>query len=165
MDVSLVSGLFNHINSTKQLASELQTNVGKLDKLTKELTYKPEDLANGAADLLEEVENTKITGEEEAFSHYDLADFAGNVEGALQAFAYLKPGLEKIDPELTKQISAQFDAVHNLLNDYRDPSIPGGFKYYTEELKNSDGKKLSRAIQALHQPMSKIAEKVAASGA
>lgn len=152
-------------DSTKQLASELQTNVGKLDKLTKELTYKPEDLANGAADLLEEVENTKITGEEEAFSHYDLADFAGNVEGALQAFAYLKPGLEKIDPELTKQISAQFDAVHNLLNDYRDSSIPGGFKYYTEELKNSDGKKLSRAIQALHEPMSKIAEKVAASGA
>lgn len=152
-------------DSTKKLASELQINVGKLDKLTKELTYKPEDLANGAADLLEEVENTKITGEEEAFSHYDLADFAGNVEGALQAFAYLKPGLEKIDPELTKQISAQFDAVHNLLNDYRDSSIPGGFKYYTEELKNSDGKKLSRAIQALHEPMSKIAEKVAASGA
>lgn len=152
-------------DSTKQLASELQTNVGKLDKLTKELTYKPEDLANGAADLLEEVENTKITGEEEAFSHYDLADFAGNVEGALQAFAYLKPGLEKIDPALTKQISDQFDAVHNLLNDYRDSSIPGGFRYYTEELKNSDGKKLSRAIQALHEPMSKIAEKVAASGA
>lgn len=152
-------------DSTKKLASELQINVGKLDKLTKELTYKPEDLANGAADLLEEVENTKITGEEEAFSHYDLADFAGNVEGALQAFAYLKPGLEKIDPELIKQISAQFDAVHNLLNDYRDSSIPGGFKYYTEELKNSDGKKLSRAIQALHEPMSKIAEKVAASGA
>ncbi|EIH3275907.1 EfeM/EfeO family lipoprotein [Salmonella enterica] len=152
-------------DSTRKLASELQDNVGKLEKLTKELTYKPEDLANGAADLLEEVENTKITGEEEAFSHYDLVDFAGNVEGALQAFAYLKPGLEKIDPELTKQISDQFDVVHNLLNDYRDPTIPGGFKYYTEELKNSDGKKLSQAIQALHEPMSKIAEKVATSGA
>ncbi|EKC2495407.1 EfeM/EfeO family lipoprotein [Salmonella enterica] len=151
-------------DNTRKLATELQDNVHKLEKLAKALTYKPEDLANGAADLLEEVENTKITGEEEAFSHYDLVDFAGNVEGAQQAFAYLKPGLEKIDPDLTRQVSGQFEAVHNLLNEYRDPKIPGGFRIYTEELKASDGKKLSQSVQALHEPLSKIAEKVATHG-
>ncbi|NGX86244.1 EfeM/EfeO family lipoprotein [Rahnella sp. Lac-M11] len=147
---------------TKQTSTELQQNVVRLDALTKALTYKPEDLANGAADLLEEVQNTKINGEEEAFSHFDLVDFAGNVEGAQQAFAYLQPGLEKIDPELTKQVAAQFAAVHDMLEAYRDPKVPGGYKYYTAELKASDAAKLSRTIQALQEPLSKIAEKVAA---
>lgn len=147
---------------TQQTATELQQNVVRLDALTKALTYKPEDLANGAADLLEEVQNTKINGEEEAFSHFDLVDFAGNVEGAQQAFAYLQPGLEKIDPELTKQVAAQFAAVHDMLETYRDSKVPGGYKYYTAELKASDAAKLSRTIQALQEPLSKIAEKVAA---
>ncbi|WJV66412.1 iron uptake system protein EfeO [Pectobacteriaceae bacterium CE70] len=147
---------------TKKLSSELQQNVAKLDTLVKGLTYKPEDLANGAADLLEEVQNTKINGEEEAFSHIDLVDFAGNVEGAEQAFFDLRPGLEKIDPDLTRQISAQFAVVHNQLEMYRDPKVAGGYKYYTAELKAADAAKLSRTIQALQEPLSKIGEKVAA---
>jgi iron uptake system component EfeO len=148
-------------DATKKLAAELQTNVGRLDKLVKGLDYKPEDLANGAADLLEEVQSTKITGEEEAFSHYDLVDFSGNVEGAQQAFAFLEPGLEKIDPDLTKRVSVQFAAVIKLLDGYRDPSVPGGYKLYTAELKASDAAKLSKSIQALQEPLSKVAEKVA----
>ena len=86
-------------------------NVGKLNGIVATLQYKPEDLANGASDLIEEVQNTKITGEEEAFSHIDLVDFAGNVEGAQQAYASLRPGLEKIDGNLVKQIDQQFQAV------------------------------------------------------
>ncbi len=77
---------------TKTQAAELRKNVDRLDKLVKSLKYKPEDLANGAADLLDEVQKTKITGEEEEFSHIDFVDFAGNVEGAQQAFAFLEPG-------------------------------------------------------------------------
>ncbi|XBS71443.1 iron uptake system protein EfeO [Acerihabitans sp. KWT182] len=151
-------------DGTKQLAAELQANVIKLDNVVKSLNYKPEDLANGAADLLEEVQTTKVTGEEEAFSHYDLVDFAGNVEGAQQAFAFLEPGMEKIDPDLTKQVNAQFAAVHTLLETYRDPSVPGGYKLYSESLKASDATKLSKSIQALQEPLSKISEKVATAG-
>src|ERR1700742_1314821 len=40
--------------STKQLAAALQSNATKLDSLARTLTYQPDDLANGAADLLEE---------------------------------------------------------------------------------------------------------------
>jgi iron uptake system component EfeO len=146
---------------TKQQAAELTKNATTLDKVVKTLTYQPEDLANGAADLLEEVQNTKITGEEEQFSHYDLVDFAGNVEGAQQAFAFLEPGMQKIDPTLAGQVTTQFTNVGNLLNTYRDPSVPGGYKLYTASLKASDAAKLSKAIQALQEPLSHIAEKVA----
>ncbi|TAL79942.1 MAG: EfeM/EfeO family lipoprotein [Burkholderiaceae bacterium] len=149
---------------TKHLAAELQTNVGKLDKLAKTLNYRPEDLANGAADLLEEVQTTKITGEEEAYSHYDFVDFAGNVEGAEQAFAFLEPGLQRIDPALTQQVKQQFAKVEALLDSYRDPNVPGGFKLYTAQIKAADAAKLSRAIQALQEPLSRVAEKVATVG-
>lgn len=149
---------------TKELAAELQKNVAHLDTRVKTLDYKPEDLANGAADLLEEVQSSKITGEEEAFSHFDLVDFAANVEGAQQAFAFLEPGLEKIDPDLTKRVKMQFDKVNKLLDSYRDRSISGGYRLYTAELKASDATKLSQSIQALQEPLSKIAEKVATAG-
>mgnify|MGYP001038512792 FL=1 len=148
-------------DETKKLAAELQDNVEKLDKLVSTLEYRPEDLANGAAGLLEEVQTGKITGEEEAYSHIDLVDFAGNIEGAQQAFAFLEPGMQKIDADLTKQVNAQFQNVLKLLETYRDPNELGGYKRYTAELKASDANKLSKAIQALQEPLSRIAEKVA----
>ncbi|GAA4829884.1 peptidase M75 family protein [Luteimicrobium xylanilyticum] len=147
--------------STKKLAAELTKNVDQLSSLAKGLSYKPEDLANGAAGLLEEVQANKIKGEEEKYSHLDLVDFAANVEGAEQAFANLEPGLEQIDPDLTKQVATQFANVKTTLKDYEDPSALGGYKTWTPELRKADAAKLSQAIQALQQPLSKIAEKVA----
>jgi len=149
---------------TKQYATELKSNTTELASLAKGLTYKPEDLANGAAGLLEEVQSSKITGSEDAFSHTDLIDMASNVEGAQQAFEFLRPGLTKIDPALTKQVETQFTSVNTLLDGYKDASIPGGYKYWTPQLKQTDASKLSLAVQALQEPLSKIAEKVATAG-
>jgi iron uptake system component EfeO len=151
-------------DQTKQYASELDANVQTLASLAKGLSYKPEDLANGAAGLLEEVQTNKISGEEESYSHIDLVDFAANVEGAEQAFAYLEPGLKKIDPDLTSTVQTQFTKVTGLLDGYRDPSVPGGYEDYTPQLKQTDAAKLSLAVQALQEPLSKIAEKVATAG-
>jgi iron uptake system component EfeO len=149
-------------DQTKAYAAELATNVQTLnDEVVPKLTYLPEDLANGAAGLIEEVETNKITGEEELYSHLDLVDFAGNLEGARQAFANLKPGLEQIDADLTDQVSAQFDAVQQLIDGYRDAGAVGGYAAWTDELRTADQAKLTAAIQALHEPLSQIAEKVA----
>ena len=148
-------------DDTKDLAAELVKNVTSLAELSKSLTYKPEDLANGASGLLEEVQSNKIKGEEESFSHLDLVDFAANVEGAEQAFANLKPGLEKIDAGLTQTITTQFAAVNEALDAYRDPSQPGGFVRWTPELRAKDAASLSKIVQALQDPLSQIAQKVA----
>ena len=145
---------------TKALSTELVGNVGKLVTVVGPLQYKPEDLANGAADLIEEVQNTKITGEEEGFSHIDLADFAGNVEGAQQAFASLRPGLQKIDPALVTTLDQQFQAVLTTLDGYRDASAPGGYKIWTPELRGTDAAKLTAVIQPLHESLATVAQKV-----
>ena len=151
-------------DETKAQAAELLKHVQMLATLTPTLTYKPEDLANGAADLLEEVQTTKVTGEEEDFSHIDLLDFAGNVEGAEQAFAFIAPGMQKIDPALTGRVEDEFAQVTTMLDTYRDKNEPGGYELYTPEVKAADAAKLSKAIQALQEPLSKIGEKVATAG-
>jgi iron uptake system component EfeO len=148
-------------DSTKQLAAELTTNVELLDKLVPTLSYKPEDLANGAAGLLEEVQSEKVTGEEEAFSHIDLVDLSANVEGARQAFAYLKPGLQKLDPSITKQIAARFDATNALLDQYRDGNSLGGFVPWDDAERTANANTISQSVQALQDPLSQLAEKVA----
>lgn len=147
-------------DDTKKLAAELTENVQSLKDLSKDIEYKPEDLANGAAGLLEEVQSNKISGEEEAYSHIDLTDLASNVEGARQAFAYLKPGLEKIDADLVKDIETQFKNVDSVMAEYRDANALGGYKTYDDALKSQAGNKISQAVQALQDRLSKLAKKV-----
>jgi iron uptake system component EfeO len=146
--------------ATKALSTELVGNVGKLVTVVAPLQFKPEDLANGAADLIEEVQNTKITGEEEGFSHIDLVDFAGNVEGAQQAYASLRPGLQKIDAALVTTLDQQFQTVLTTLDGYRDTSAPGGYKVWTAQLRGTDAPKLTAVVQPLHESLATVAQKV-----
>jgi iron uptake system component EfeO len=53
-------------------------------------------------------------------NHADLVGFAGNVEGAQQAYVALRPGLQKIDTNLVTQLDRQFQAVLTALDGYRD---------------------------------------------
>lgn len=151
-------------DGTKKLTAELVTNVTTLNDVAKDLSFKPEDLANGAAGLLEEVQANKVSGEEEKYSHIDLVDLASNVEGARQAFALLEPGLTKIDPTLSKQIQDQFTKVDQVMSKYRDASSLGGYKTYDDATKAEASTKISQAVQALQEPMSKLAAKVANAG-
>jgi iron uptake system component EfeO len=153
-------GLFQVKSTTglEPIATQLLANIKKLQGLTKDLTYQPAELANGAVGLLDEASKSKITGEEERYSHVDLVDLGGNVEGSEQAFAALKPGLDKIDATLSEQISTRFTAIDTLLNKYRD-SANGGFVLYTK-LTPADTKAIAQAIQAVSEPLSKVAGKV-----
>ena len=96
-------------------SKDLQTRAAQLTANTKSGTgdgYKPDEVANGAVELLSEVQQSKITGEEERYSHIDLLDFSANVEGSLQAFAALKPALDQIDSTVVPNISAKVRPAH-----------------------------------------------------
>ena len=88
-------------------------------------------------------------------------DFAANIEGAQQAYAFLKPGLDKLDPDLSRRISGQFQAVLAALMKYKDPAALGGYHPWTSTLRSSDAASLSKTVQGLQDPLSRIAEKVA----
>jgi iron uptake system component EfeO len=156
-------GLFQ-ARSTKGLsgyADGLVTDVRKLRTLTTGLAYKPFELANGAQELLDEVASSKITGEEERYSHIDLLDFQANDEGAEQAFASLQPALRKVDPTLTGSISTAFGTLDTLVDTYRTGTDASGFQLYTS-LNDSDKQKLAAAVKAVQEPLSQVASKVAA---
>jgi iron uptake system component EfeO len=146
-------------NTTKGLepyADKLNEDVKKLQTKAKGLTYQPAELANGSTGLLDEISKSKITGEEDRYSHTDLWDFAANVDGSQAAYNELKPAVKANDPELAKQIDARYAAVDSLLAKYRKGD---GFVLYTT-LTPADTKKLSQSIDALGEPLSQVGSKV-----
>jgi iron uptake system component EfeO len=137
----------------------LVANVAKLQSLTTGLTYQPAELANGAVDLLDEVGKSKITGEEERYSHIDMLDFQANVEGAEQAYANLQPGLNKIDPTFSASVSTAFTSLDTLLDKYRSTTNASGFVLYSA-ITDADRTQLTQALQAVSEPLSQVASKV-----
>ncbi|KWV32799.1 iron uptake system protein EfeO [Micromonospora rifamycinica] len=117
----------------------------------------PLQLANGAKALLDEVASGKITGEEERYSHTDLWDFNANLEGSKAAVAALRPALEQRAPELVAQLDKEFAAVEAALGKHRDGD---GWKLHNQ-LGKTDLKELSDSINALAEPVSKVAAAVA----
>ncbi|MBI0296200.1 peptidase M75 family protein [Streptomyces sp. PRKS01-29] len=116
----------------------------------------PTGMANGAKELLDEVQTGKVTGEEERYSHTDLVDFKANVEGAETSYKLLRPVASKNDPELAKELDKQFAAVAKLLDRYREGD---GFVSY-DTVSESRRKKLSDAVNALAEPLSRLAAAV-----
>ena len=111
-----------------------------------------DQIANGAKGLLDEVTASKVTGEEEIWSHTDLSDFQGNVDGARVAFEDLRPIVEKKDSELASNIDEKFKDVQALLDQHREGE---GFVSYTE-LSEDQVRELSDSIDALSEPLSKL---------
>lgn len=139
-----------------QIADKLVTDVKTLVGKTKTLELSALDLANGAKGLLDEVATGKITGEEEAFSHTDLWDFQANVDGSKGAIASLRPVLQAKDPALVSTLDKEFANVQGLLDKQR---AGDGFKSYTE-LSQDQVKEFASAVDALSEPLSKVAEVV-----
>jgi iron uptake system component EfeO len=145
------------ITNSGPIADQLLADVKQLVAKAQAEKPSPLQLANGAKELLDEVASSKITGEEERYSHTDLWDFNANVDGSKAAVSVLRPALEKRDPELVKQIDAGFERVEAELDQYR---VGDGWKLQTD-LTQAQLKGLSDAINALAEPISKVAAVVA----
>ena len=140
----------------RPLADKLDADVTKLDQLVQKVTYQPADLANGATTLLTEVAATKISGEEERYSHLDLLDIWANVDGAKRAFDLLAPALERIDGSLVGSVDTRFTEVNQTLAGHRDGTT---FASYPD-LSKDDVKELANQVDALAEPLSQVSEKV-----
>ncbi|WP_066069444.1 iron uptake system protein EfeO [Neobacillus soli] len=142
-------------NTTKgyeTFAEQLMKDVNLLRAKVDTVEVTPDLLITGAVDLLNEVSTSKVTGEEDRYSHTDLYDFAANVEGAEKIYQLLTPALKKKDEQVSKEIQARFDDVYGLLNQHKKGD---GYKLYTE-LTKAQVKELSQAIDALAEPLSQI---------
>ncbi|MEU9157731.1 iron uptake system protein EfeO [Streptomyces sp. NPDC048417] len=143
----------------KALADELLTDLLDWQKRVGKAEITPTSMANGAKELLDEVATGKITGEEDLYSHTDLSDFKANVDGAQKAYELLKPVAQKNDAALTTELDKQFTALNTQLDKYRTTSTSDGFVSY-DKVTKAQRKELSDAVNALAEPLSKLAAAV-----
>lgn len=109
-------------------------------------------IAGGAQGLLDEIAASKISGEEDIFSHTDLWDFNANVQGSQTAVASVRPILDSRNADLGKRVDKGFADVEALLNKYRKGD---GFVLY-DTVTEPQRQELSRAIDALSKEVSQV---------
>ena len=115
-----------------KVADHLDKDIVELQGLVKEKggTYIPQEVTNGATELMNEVMTGKMPGEEERYSHTDLIDFQANLDGSNKSIDLVRPVLEKSAPDLLKELDAQGKKVQAGLDAYKaDPGYADtGFK-------------------------------------
>ena len=137
----------------RSTATNLLANTQDLQKRVQTLKFTVDQIGNGSKGLLDEVAASKITGEEDTWSHTDLWDFQANVDGARVGYEGLKPILQVKNPALSAQIQAAFDKLQPLLDQYK--TSDGGYVFY-DKVTPAQRKQLSDAVNALAEPLSKM---------
>ncbi len=138
------------------VADQLLTDVTTLQGLVKTVKLEPATIANGAVELLNEVSSSKITGEEERYSHIDLVDLAANVDGSRAAFDAVAPLLPAASPVSAPAINAKFDAITNALAPYKQGDT---YVLYTT-LTPDQTRAIAQTVDAAAEPLSQVAEQV-----
>jgi iron uptake system component EfeO len=136
------------------IADQLVADVKELDAGVKAPTWTIDStqIAGGAQGLLDEISKSKISGEEDIFSHTDLWDFKANVEGSQTAVASVRPILDERNADLGKRVDQRFADVEKLLEKYRKGD---GFVSY-DQVTDPQRQELSRAIDALSNEVSQV---------
>lgn len=137
---------------SKKTADELDAKIGELQAGVDDVEFTPLAVAKGASELIEEVAEGKITGEEDRYSHTDLWDLAANVEGAKAATDLLMPAIEKADPDLADGIQKAFTSAEDALAPYQEGD---GWTSY-EKVTAADRTKLKAKFSALAEELSEV---------
>ncbi|GGE00931.1 Efem/EfeO family lipoprotein [Aureimonas endophytica] len=154
----LEHGLFAE-NSTEGLApvaEKLMADVADLETRIGELALPPEKVVGGAAALMEEVAATKISGEEDRYSHTDLWDFKANFDGSRKIFDLVRPLIEKNDAAFVTKVDTSFTTVDTTLAKYRQGE---GFATY-DKLTDEDRKVLAANVNTLAEDLSTLRGKL-----
>lgn len=137
----------------EKVADQLLADSKELRARVETVEVNPKLMLNGAVDLLNEVSTSKISGEEEIYSHTDLYDFKANIEGAEKIFTILEDSIKEKDPALAKDLTEKFKNVNDLLAKYETKD--GGYVSYTK-LTKADTKALSEAVNQLGTPLAQM---------
>ena len=146
-------------NSTEGLdpvADKLLADVTELQSRIEGLTFPPEVVVGGAAVLMEEVAATKISGEEDRYSHTDLWDFRGNFDGAQKIVELMRPLVIEQDPEFIATVDQNFATIDTILSKYQEGD---GYVSY-DKLTEADRVTLAGAVNTLAEDLSTLRGKL-----
>jgi len=142
-------------------AKRLMMDVNDLESRVQGLTFPPAKVVGGAAALMEEVAATKVSGEEDRYSHTDLWDFQGNVDGSQKIFELFKPLVAEEDPAFVKRVEENFAAVEATLAHYRlkANNPDAGFVSY-EKVSDEDRRAFVGPVTVLAEDLSTLRGKL-----
>ncbi|MFO1141551.1 MAG: iron uptake system protein EfeO [Amaricoccus sp.] len=134
------------------VADRLEADVKDLASRIESLTFPPEVVVGGAGALMEEVAATKISGEEDRYSHTDLWDFKGNFDGSQKIVELVKPLVMQQDPAFVEKVDANFATIDAILDKYKDGD---GYVSY-DKLTEQDRVTLAGAVNTLAEDLSTL---------
>ncbi|NBO21443.1 MAG: iron uptake system protein EfeO [Rhodobacteraceae bacterium] len=143
----------NTTDGLQDLATRLLEDTKTLQARIRDLPVPARTVISGAGALIDEVAATKISGEEDRYSHTDLSDFQANMDGARKIISLLQAELTARDPAYLARIAAHFDAVDAILASYRDDTFQ--FKPYSD-LTDADRRVLQGRITALAEDLGQL---------
>ena len=144
-------------NSTEGLtpfAQQLASDTNGLITKVKALTIDPGVMTNGAAALIEEAAQGKITGEEERYSHTDLITFQANVDGAKKIIEIITPVLTTAPggAELLADVNAKIAKVEAIIAPYKQ----GNTYVSYEQVNDATRDQLKAAMADLSEALAEI---------
>lgn len=142
------------------MADQLVADVKDLRTKIDTVELEPATIANGAVELLNEMSTSKITGEEDRYSHTDLSDFAANLAGSKAAFEAVQALLPDKQAELRDDINSRFDDVQAALDKHKGDDPAGNGYVLYDKLTAADTRTVSTTLDALAEPLSQLASKV-----
>jgi iron uptake system component EfeO len=134
------------------LADRLDRDLQTLSRAVARLRVTPALMANGVTRLVDEAIAEKLPGAEDRHAHTDLADLAGNVQGAEAGYTIARPVLAVRDPTTTRVIDTRFAAVERTLARYRTAA---GYRPYPA-LSPADRLLLEAQLSALAESLSAL---------
>lgn len=134
------------------IADRLNADVLKLQAEIDALNFPPSKVVGGAAVLVEEVAGSKISGEEDRYSHTDLSDFQANIDGAQKIVDLFRSAVAAKNQALLDTVDSNFKQVNEILAKYKTEQ---GFATY-DKLSEADRKALQAPINTLAEELSKL---------
>ena len=142
----------NSTAGVNDIADKLLADVKTLQQEIDLLSFPPNKVVGGAAVLVEEVAGSKISGEEDRYSHTDLSDFQANIEGAQKIVDLFRPLIAEKNQALLDKTDANFKTVNEILAKYQTAN---GFETY-DKLTEADRKALQAPINALAEDLAQL---------
>ena len=142
----------NSTAGVNEIADKLLADVKTLQQEIDLLSFPPNKVVGGAAVLVEEVAGSKISGEEDRYSHTDLSDFQANIEGAQKIVDLFRPLIAEKNQALLDKTDANFKTVNEILAKYQTAN---GFETY-DKLTEADRKALQAPINALAEDLAQL---------
>ncbi len=140
-------------DGTAELTAGLRANVAELRTKLETLEIDPRVMTQGAGVLIDEVAQSKMTGEEDRYSKLDLWSIQPNLEGSAKIVDILRPTLTTIDKDYLQSLDDAYASVTTVIDKYGSQSA--GFKTF-DQISAADLKTMQAGLANLSELLSEL---------